>query len=186
MATCLETLPEAWLRQFVQVLSPQLKLQLRCCSKKLQGYVDELGVGIVAYGTLSAVALSMSAQHLTSLNTLQLSLNPGASNYTQHELNVLLQRRHQGGSDPADAIPPPDITYQATLADHIHQLPHGLPALQKLAVNPLQQPDLLAAVLRRRPPRLAHIRLCDRHNKVQITPEELLQRCEVLLQLPGG
>jgi hypothetical protein len=186
MATCLESLPEAWLRQFVQILSPQSKLLLRRCSKKLQEYVDEQGVGIVASGTLSAVALSMTAAHLTSLNTLQLDLYPGVNNIGQHGLEVLLKRRYQGGSGPADRMPPPDIMYQATLADHIQRLPLGVPALQKLAVNPLQQPDLLAAVLRSRPPRLAHIRLCDRHGDTGYTTQELLQRCEVIRQLPGG
>lgn len=183
MATCLESLPEAWLRQFVQVLPPQSKLLLRRCSKRLQEYVDEQGVGIVADGTLRAVALSMTAQHLTSLNTLQLDLYPGTSDYKWHRVNHLIQT----GNQPTEGYNQfPDTNCQATLADHIQQLPLGLPELRKIAVNPFQQPDLLAAVLNSKPPRLAHIKLCDRHNQAQMTPQEVQQRCEVLLQLSGG
>lgn len=172
MPGTLEGSPEAWLRQFVCQLPTHLKLQLRCCSRKLQGYVDEQGVGVVARGsTVPVLALHMTAQHITSLNTLQLDLNPGTT---------AAAAAMQGHACA------PDKSCQAALAEGIRQLPLGLPALRKLAVNALQQPDLLAAVLGSRPPQLTHIRLCDRHQGVDFTPQQLQQRCGVLLRLSGG
>jgi hypothetical protein len=154
--------------------------------------VDQLGVGLTATGVGLGLntPLDLAAQHITSLHTLQLQLNIGAA--------CLQQQQQQGPEEQAppeqQQLPPAsygqlyasDNLLQALTAGHIQQLPCGLPALRKLTVNLLQQPDLLAAVLSTRPPCLTHFKLFDRHQGVEFSAQELERRCTVLLQLSGG
>lgn len=153
--------------------------------------MDQLGVGLIATGDglgLKAV-LDVSAQHITSLSTLQLQLNAGTACVQQQQQQGLLDQAPPGQpqllSAQHEQLYASDNVAQALAAGHIQQLPCGLPALRKLTVNLLQQPDLLAAVLSIRPPCLTHIKLFDRHQGADFTAQDLDRRCSVLLQLSG-
>lgn len=180
MFQSLDSLPEAWLRQFASSLPAHSKARVRCCNRKLQGLIDELGVGWSAANRCNPkVALQLAAQYLTSLTTTQLAVVLPFEGAEQQQL-----QQEQHGQSPAHNSTAKAST-TAQLATSVRQLPCRLPALSKLTVNLLHQSDLLAAVLSCRPPLLSCLKLCDKHQGVEFTAEELEERCSILHRLPG-
>lgn len=184
MFQSLDSLPEAWLRQFASSLPAHLKARVRCCNRKLQGLIDELGIGWSAANRCNPkTALQLAAQYLTSLTTTQLAVVLPFEGAEQQQQQLELQQEQHGQSSAHNSTAKASTTAQ--LATSLRQLPCGLPALRKLTINLLHQADVLAAVLSCRPPLLSHMKLCDKQQGVEFAAEELQQRCSILQQLPG-
>jgi len=155
-----ERLPDAWLRQFTESLPSHQKLRLRSCSRQLQRLVDQHGVGLLVSAALNpVVALQLSAPYLTSLKC-----------HTQQ----------QACDSPA--------TSTHAVQQAFSQLTGGFPSLQKVVINPLQQADVVDALLAHQLPALKHIKICSRFciSSWTAPPEQLQHVCTGLLSLSGG
>jgi hypothetical protein len=203
-----DDLPGAWFQLLTQQLPVHLKLALRCCSSKLQQHVDQAGVGLVLLEShVPTVALQLTSEHLTSLNTVHLrtctNCRAAISAVVCKPHTNLPQQQSQQQSQPGSPSPPPlahdsVCRCQAAVARAIRQLEGGLPSLRVASLAPLQQPELLAAVLDTRPPVLRHLKLIQkpqaqhkastrgsRAAAAAAPREELQQQCSVLQKLPG-